>query len=200
LTRRASGGCEAGALTAGIERFRSSKRSPLPRGEVEPIEGALDPSGGTSLAGVLSDGSWFRGLRHGTPIGAPRRAAAGVGRPAAAPRNDRGCQSLWRLGVGSPSWKARGVGGRSRARGRAGRPHAKLSRPKSRVIGNSARGANHLPFSRSRRRTVMPRDAASGAWGARWMKQASAVDGRNHRRASGALRRGRLGQPRSPSS
>jgi len=133
--RRASGGCEAGVLTAAAERFRSSVRSPSPKGEVEPIEGALDPSGGTSLAGVLPGWSWFRGVRGGAPIGASWREAAGAGRPAVAPRDDMGCQSLWRLGVGSPSRKARGVGGMSRARGRASRPQVKLSRPKAATSG-----------------------------------------------------------------
>jgi hypothetical protein len=103
-------------------------------------------SGARALAGACLGRLWPSGIREGAPFGASLRAEMGDGKLVNAPVGDRGCQSQWRLGVGSPSRKARRVDGMSFGSTPCQSHAGEAVAAKSRVISDSARGANHLPI------------------------------------------------------
>jgi hypothetical protein len=141
------------------------KRPTSLQGEVEPIEGVLVRTLDVALTGASGTRAWFAGHRQ-----SHLRVCSGggieAGRLGVEPVDDRERQILRRYGVGSPSPKAQRVGGTSLGSTPRRSYAGEASAIKTRTITEPARGANHLPASRSRRSTMVPRCVANGSWGA----------------------------------
>jgi hypothetical protein len=114
---------------------------------------------------------WFEGIRLGASFGVPRRE---VGSRKVRHRALERQRVSELVAARCRLSQLKGAEGRRQEQGSGSRQSfaSEALAAKNRDTSDSARGANYLPSSWSRWRTMVPHSAASAAWGAHRMKDA----------------------------